>query len=293
MAREQRPIVFLGTPPAAALALRSLVAAGFDVRHVVTRADARRGRGGATSPSPVKAAALELGIGVSHDLDWVKAHADHGLLGVVVAYGRLIPVAVLDRVPMVNIHYSLLPRWRGAAPVERAIMAGDRETGVCIMDIEPTLDTGAVYARAVVTIRSDHTTETLTSELAVTGAELLVRTLDLGLGVPEPQSGPATHAAKIGPDDQRIDWTAPAVDIDRRVRAVRAHTVVGGQRLRVIAVETGHVSALSPGGFDAEGVVATGDGALRLVTVQPEGRQAMDASAWLRGRQTGAPLRFD
>lgn len=292
MAREVRPIVFLGTPPAAVVVLRRLVDAGFDVRHVVTRPDARRGRGGATSGSPVKIAAQEMGLEVSHDLSWIESHAHENLLGVVVAYGRLVPAPLLDRVPMLNIHFSLLPRWRGAAPVERAILAGDAETGVCIMDIEPTLDTGPVHARAVVPIRPDHTTASLTDELARAGADLLAYTLESGLGVPEPQSGEPTHAAKIGPDDQRIDWSAPAESVCRTVRAVRAHTTIDGGRLRILEVEPSGSIQGEPGDFDDNGTVVTGDGAVVLVTVQPEGRHPMSAPDWLRGLRPGSARRF-
>src|SRR5205807_7717429 len=138
-------LAFLGTPEAAVPPLRALVNAGHDVVLVVTQPDKRRGRGSATMPSPVKAAALELGLPVTERVDDVlDANVE---LGVVVAFGRLIKPQVLDKVPMINMHFSLLPRWRGAAPVERAILAGDRETGVAIMQLEEGLDTGPVYAR--------------------------------------------------------------------------------------------------------------------------------------------------
>ncbi|MGA1358221.1 MAG: methionyl-tRNA formyltransferase, partial [Ilumatobacteraceae bacterium] len=150
-----RRIVYLGTPEVAVSPLRALVAAGVDVALVITRVDKRRGRGGELSPSPVKRAAMDLGIPVSHRLeDALTVGAD---LGVVVAYGRIIPAAVLERLAMINVHFSLLPRWRGAAPVERALLAGDQETGICIMRVEEGLDTGVVYARVVVPIRPDHT----------------------------------------------------------------------------------------------------------------------------------------
>ena len=140
-------LVFLGTPDDAVPSLEALVGAGHDVALVVTRADARRGRRGAPSPSPVKARAVELGLPVTDQLDDVL---DAGAgLGVVVAYGRIIPARILDAIPMVNLHFSLLPRWRGAAPVERAILAGDRTTGVCVMAVEPGLDTSAMESKLV------------------------------------------------------------------------------------------------------------------------------------------------
>ena len=137
--------------------LRALVAAGHDVALVVTRPDRRRGRGTAASPSPVKAAALELGLPVSHDVD--DALGADAELGVVVAFGRIIKPHVLEALPMINVHFSLLPRWRGAAPVERALLAGDEVTGVCVMGVEETLDTGPVYGCRTVPIPGDTTAE--------------------------------------------------------------------------------------------------------------------------------------
>ena len=142
-------LVFLGTPDMAVPPLRALVDAGHEVVLVVTRADKRRGRGGATTPSPVKAAALELGLTVTHQVDDVLGAAEQGAeLGVVVAFGQIIKPHVLAALPMINLHFSLLPRWRGAAPVERAMLAGDDLTGVCVMRVEEGLDTGGVYARS-------------------------------------------------------------------------------------------------------------------------------------------------
>jgi methionyl-tRNA formyltransferase len=293
MAAQQRSIVFLGTPVAAATVLERLLNEGFPIVHVVTQPDAKRGRGSAMSPSPVKEVALARGLSVSHDLEWITDNASENLLGVVVAFGRLIPVSVLKLVPMINIHFSLLPRWRGAAPVERAIMAGDEKTGVCIMDIEATLDTGAVYAMQEVVISPTSTTLSLTAELADAGAELLVRTLRTGLGTPVPQSGDVTHAAKISRDELKIDWSRTAEEIRRQVRAVRAFTEIDGQRLRVLEVDLGPSdSAMAIGVVDSQGCVGTGDGTVSLRRVQPEGKSAMDADSWLRGRPHGANLRF-
>lgn len=294
MSHEGRSYVFLGTPAAAATVLGHLLDNGVDIAHVVTRPDAKRGRGSSLSPSPVKELALRHGVETSHDLEWVRNNASRGLTGLVVAYGRIIPSDILEIVPMVNIHFSLLPRWRGAAPVERAILAGDPTTGVCVMRIEPTLDTGAVYARREVAITDESTTASLTAELAEAGAQLLLGCLRGGLGEPEPQTGEVTHAAKISRDELRIDWTQPAVEIHRRVRAVRAHTEIDGTRLRVVAASFASVddAAMLPGEFSPGGVVATGHGALQLVRVQPEGRAEMDAGAWLRGRPSGGSRRF-
>ena len=293
MASEERSLVFLGTPAAAATVLERLLDEGFPIVHVVTQPDAKRGRGSALSPSPVKAVALERGLDVSHNLDWLKQHATQNLLGIVVAYGRLIPTSVLELVPMINIHFSLLPRWRGAAPVERAILAGDHQTGVCIMDIEPTLDTGAVYASQEVPITSSSTASSLTSELAVVGAQLLVDTLREGLGTPVAQSGEVTHAAKISRDELKIDWSQSAIDVHRHVRALRAYTEVDGTRVKVLEVEIDSSEGeLSAGQFTSNGVVGTGGGTVVLRRVQPEGKSAMDAQSWLRGRPASASHLF-
>ena len=172
-------LVYLGTPEMAVPPLRALVAAGHEVVLVVTRVDKRRGRGSGVSPSPVKAAALELGLPVSHDVDdaIVAAQEQGAELGVVVAFGQIIKPHVLDVLPMVNLHFSLLPRWRGAAPVERALLAGDEVTGVCVMALEEGLDTGGVYARREVPIGPETTAAELRELLVDVGTRLLVDTL--------------------------------------------------------------------------------------------------------------------
>lgn len=293
MTREARPLVFLGTPIAAATVLSELIRNGFEIAHVVTRADARRGRGSATTPSPVKQVATDNAISVSHDMTWLKENSDRDLLGVVVAYGKIIPATVLSSIPMVNIHFSLLPRWRGAAPVERAILAGDASTGVCIMNVEETLDTGDVFARREIDIMETHTSENLTADLAVVGGQLLVDTLNDGLGAGVPQEGETTYATKVNPDELRLNWNLSSVEVQRRVRAVRSYTMLGAQRLKVIEVEV-HLDTvqLSPGQCDAAGIAGTRDGAVRLVLVQPEGKAAMDAASWLRGRSGQEIIQF-
>ena len=293
MGAEVRPLVFLGTPPAAAVVLERLVEAGFEIAHVVTRPDAKRGRGSSLSPSPVKEVALRLGIPVSHGLEWVVSHQDKNLLGIVVAYGRIIPASILAHTPMINIHFSLLPRWRGAAPVERAIMAGDTTTGVCIMDIEESLDTGAVYAREEVFISDASTSVSLTNELARVGADLLVRTLKEGLGTPTPQGEGETYAKKISSEEQRIDWSMSAVQIHRQVRALRSFAVVSGSRIKILEVALVDGDAtLAPGEVESDCYVGTGQGDLLLVRVQPEGKGPMPAADWMRGRATLAPTQF-
>ena len=292
MTIEGRSLVFLGTPVAAATVLERLLASGVVIDHVVTQPDAKRGRGSALSPSPVKEVAQRHNIPVSHDLTWIQQNAERGLFGIVVAYGRIIPSSVLNVVPMINIHFSLLPRWRGAAPVERALMAGDAITGVCIMDIEPTLDTGAVYARREVAITHLSTAQSLTAELADAGADLLVETLRDGLGVPIPQGDGSTHAAKITREELRIDWTQSAIDIHRRIRAVRAYSEIDGMRLRILEAEVAEGESGQPGLLLSDGTVGTGRGSLQLRVVQPEGKSAMDVDSWLRGRAASASSAF-
>jgi methionyl-tRNA formyltransferase len=256
--------------------LRELVAAGFDVALVVTRVDKRRGRGSQLMPSPVKAAALELGLPVSHSVDDVLAvGAD---LGVVVAFGQLIKPHVLDMVPMVNLHFSLLPRWRGAAPVERALLAGDTETGVCLMQLEAGLDTGPVYRREVVPIRATTTAAALRDELVEVGTRMLVDALRAGLGDPRPQEGEPTYAAKLRAEELQIDWTRPVTEIDRLVRLGGAWTTLHGKRLRIVTADL--IDSSCPPADELRGDVV---GGLRLTTVQPEGKAPMPFDAFARG----------
>jgi methionyl-tRNA formyltransferase len=245
----------------------------------VSQPDKKRGRGGALVASPVKAVAQELGLAVTDRVDDVlDTDAE---LGVVVAYGRLIKPHVLERVPMVNLHFSLLPRWRGAAPVERAILAGDTETGVDLMELEEGLDTGPVYAEERVDIGADESVDELRSRLVTIGTELLVRELTNGLGTPRPQEGEPTYAAKLDPSEFELHWDRPAEELHRVVRLGRAWTTFRGRRLKVLRARP-VVAELSSGVLDGV-VVGTGDGGLELVTVQPEGKGPQDAAAWRNG----------
>ena len=268
-----RRLAYLGTPPLAVPPLRALVEAGFEVGLVVSQPDKRRGRGSGLEPSPVKAAALELGLPTS---DRVADVVDAGVeLGVVVAFGRLIPTAVLERVPMVNLHFSLLPRWRGAAPVERAILAGDDRTGVDLMVVEEELDTGAVFSRAEIPIGPDDSLEDLRHRLVDAGTALLLEGLRHGLREPAPQEGEATYAAKLAPHERELDWSAGAVDVHRRVRVGGAWTTHRGRRLKV------HRTNVPPRGDGP--TVAAADGEVELVEVQPEGKPRMAGASWARG----------
>ena len=267
-----RRLVYLGTPAMAVPPLQALVSAGHHVALVVTRVDKRRGRGNDLSPSPVKVAALELGIPVSHQVDDVIATGAD--LGVVVAFGQLIKPHVLAAVPMVNLHFSLLPRWRGAAPVERALLAGDTMTGVCLMQLEEGLDTGPVYRRVDVPIAATATADGLRHQLVAVGTDLLVDALAGELGTPESQVGETTYAAKLRADELQINWSQPAAMIDRLIRLGGAYTTFRGKRLKV------HVAELLADAHDAQHAV--GDelrgavvGGLRLVRVQPEGKPPM------------------
>jgi methionyl-tRNA formyltransferase len=289
-------LVYLGTPEAAVPPLRTLVAAGHDVALVVSRPDKRRGRGSQLVPSPVKAAALELGLVVTDDL--VEATGVDAELGVVVAFGRIIPVAVLDALPMVNLHFSLLPRWRGAAPVERAILEGDAETGVCLMAVAAGLDTGAVYAEVATTIDPDETADELRDRLVVIGCRMLEEHLAGGrMGLPRPrdQAGNPSYAEKLSVHEFELDWSRPAVHLRRVVRLGRAWTTFRAKRLRVLAagppvdgVDGVEVApTLAPGELRGAEVGA-GDGSrMVLRTVQPEGKRPMDATDWLNGVQPG------
>ena len=268
-------LVYLGTPAIAVPPLEALLAAGHEIGLVVTGADKRRGRGSHTSPSPVKRLALEHHIDVVHTVDeLLPAHASAAFdLGVVVAYGRIIKPHVLAELSMVNLHFSLLPRWRGAAPVERALLAGDTETGVCVMAVEEGLDTGGVYARQVVPIGARQTAAELRAELVEVGSALLVDTLAIAettgaLPPAVPQQGDPVYAAKLDPAELRIDWTRPAVEIDRLVRLGGAWTTWRDKRVKLLEAE------LDP----------TGE-RLEPITVQPEGRPPMSYVAWRNGAQ--------
>jgi methionyl-tRNA formyltransferase len=267
--------------------LQALVKAGHDVVLCVTRPDRRRGRGAQTTPSPVKDAALELGIPVSQDMQDLRGIDAE--LAVVVAFGRIIPSSVLDALPMVNVHFSLLPRWRGAAPVERAILAGDKETGVCLMQVAEGLDTGDVYAVRAVPMDDDITLSALRARLVDAACDLLVDALKDGLKSlppPDPQHGDVTVAEKITKEDLHLDWLQPATQLHRVVRLEHAWTTFRGKRLVVlqapVAPSRPDQDDASPGTLFGSFVV-TGTGVLELQRVQPESRSPMSADEWLRG----------
>ena len=272
--------------------LRALVAAGHEVVLVVTRPDKKRGRGSALVPSPVKAAAEELGLAVTSQVDDVLEFGAE--LGVVVAYGRIIKPHVLAVLPMINIHFSLLPRWRGAAPVERAILAGDEVTGVCIMALEEGLDTGPVYAREERPIGGEETLDEVRGALTEMGTRMLVDLLATGLPTPQPQEGEPTYAAKIEPEEHHLDWRRPAVELHRVIRLGQAWTTFRDRRLRILRAGVSAAAELAPGELDAGNLrVGTGAGALDLVDVQPEGKGPQPATSWRNGARLQVGERFE
>ena len=298
-------LVFLGSPPEAQGALRALHDAGHEIALVVTQPDRKRGRGGDLVPSPVKRTATELGLRIvtpERCKDSLDDIANSGAeLGVVVAFGQLIPPSVLAalRSGYVNIHFSLLPRWRGAAPVERAVLAGDTETGVCLMQLEAGLDTGPIYACRTIPITPDDTAGDLRRRLADLGTELLLAEIDsVPDRTPTPQKGEETYAEKLSVEEFAVDWSRPAADLARLVMAGNpkpgAWTTAKGARLklhRAKAEPASPADGVEPGTLVGPGRVATGDGVLVLAEVQPEGKAAMPASAWaagFRGDRLGA-----
>ncbi len=297
-------VIFAGTPDFAVPTLEALLAAGHDVVAVYTQPDRPAGRGRQVRPGPVKRCALDHGIEVCQPATLRDAQAQRALAAlaadvmVVVAYGLILPRAVLDapRLGCVNVHASLLPRWRGAAPIQRALLAGDAETGVTIMQMERGLDTGPMLARAARPIGPDDTAGTLHDALAGLGARLLVTTLDdlaRGTAVAEAQDAVlATYADKLTKEEARLDWAAPAARLDRQVRGLApwpvAEARLDGATLRVweAAPLPGH--AAPPGrivGVGSEGIdVACGEGLLRLRRVQLPGKRALPAGDFANGR---------
>ena len=295
-------IAFAGTPDFAVFCLRLLVASACRISLVLTQPDRPAGRGRRVTPSPVKREAREHGLKVRQPrrLDSGAVPEDWGNIPdllVVAAYGLLIPPWLLDwpRFGAVNVHASLLPRWRGASPVQYAILAGDRETGASIMRMDAGLDTGPVYSRRTLAIQAGETAGMLHDRLARLGAELLVETLPGILSgdlVAEPQDNAmATHAPRIAKTDGVLDWSASAVELERRVRAFNPWPVAetrtaSGERVRIWeAVATDGRSQAPPGSViraGADGIdVATGAGVLRVRSLQRPGGRVMSAGDYV------------
>jgi methionyl-tRNA formyltransferase len=290
-------LIFMGTPDFAAPALDALAAAGHDIACAYTQPPRPAGRGQRPRPTPVAARAAALGLPVRspRTLRDPEAQAEFAALqaevAVVVAYGRILPPPVLAAPTRgcLNIHASLLPRWRGAAPIQRAIMAGDTVTGVSIMAMDAGLDTGPVLLREAAPIGPRDTAGDLHDRLAALGARLIVDALTrLDALVPEPQPDRgATYAARIDKAEARVDWSRPAVEVDRQIRGLApspgAWTVIADERVKLLGSDLG--TGAGPAGrvLDAGLAVACGQGAVRLLRLQRAGREPADAPAFLRG----------
>ena len=289
-------LVFMGTPDFSVPALDALVAAGHDIACVYTQPPRPAGRGKKDRPSPVQARAETLGLRVRHpkSLKSDEAQAEFAALdadvAVVVAYGLLLPQSILDapRFGCLNIHASLLPRWRGAAPIHRAVMAGDAETGVCIMQMEAGLDTGPVLIRKAISIGVEDTTGDLHDRLSVLGATMIVETLALlDTLTPEPQPDEGTtYAAKIDKAEARIDWNRPATEIARHINGLSpfpgAWTEIAGERVKLLRARVADGSGTAGahlGGFR----IACADGAVEVLQAQRQGKRAMTAGELMLG----------
>nr|WP_111301949.1 methionyl-tRNA formyltransferase [Paracoccus saliphilus] len=294
-------VIFMGTPDFSVPALRA-VAAAHEIVAVYTQPPRAAGRGQQARRSSVHVAAEGLGLPVRHPArlrdpdDQAAFAALEADVAVVVAYGLILPQPVLDapRLGCVNIHASILPRWRGAAPIHRAIMAGDAETGVAIMQMEAGLDTGAVLAEARTSIGAEETTADLHDRLAQMGAELVVDVLDrLPLvPVPQPNAG-VTYAAKIDKAEARIDWTRPAAEVDGQIRGLSpfpgAWCEIAGERVKLL--RSRRVNGTAPAGDVIAGfTVACGDGAVQILEAQRAGKRPMAADELLRGWDLPARL---
>ena len=290
-------IIFMGTPDFSVPVLDALFDAGHEIVAVYSQPPRPAGRGKKERRSPVHARALALGLDVFHPISLKSeteqlAFARHNAdIAVVVAYGLLLPQQVLDapRHGCLNIHASLLPRWRGAAPIHRAIMSGDAETGVCIMQMEAGLDTGPVLLRQETEIGAEETTGALHDRLSKMGAKLICTALehlpDL-LAVPQPEAG-VTYAAKIDKAEARVDWTRPASEIDRQIRGLSpfpgAWTEIDGQRVKLLTSKMAAGEGAPGEVLDDELTVACGSGAVSLCRLQRAGKGAQDATEFLRG----------
>ncbi len=294
-------LVYLGTSAFAAAVLRELAASGHRPELVVTPPDRRQGRGRRVTPVPAAAAAEELGIDVLRTeateapeaLEAIRARGPE--LGLVCAFGQLLREPLLSELELLNLHPSLLPRWRGAAPIERALMAGDPETGVSVMRVTAGLDSGPVALAEAESIGADDDYGSLSGRLERSGARLLARALELRarerLELTDQDDGAATYAEKIAPEERRLDPKLAAIELERRVRALTPHIgayleLEGGERLGVSRARA-EAGELEPGTFDtADGLrVGCGDGVLRLLEVRPPAGRPMDAGAYLHGHE--------
>lgn len=302
-------LVFAGTPAPAVPSLQRLAASDHDVVAVVTRRDAPLGRKRVLTPSPVASAADDLGLPVIR-ADRLDAAVTEQItaarpdLGVIVAYGGLVrePLLSTPAHGWINLHFSLLPRWRGAAPVQHALIAGDVRTGASVFQLVPELDAGDVFAELAVDIPADATAGDLLASLADDGAHLLADVVDAiaaGSASARPQEGEPTYASKLGDDDGRVRWAEPADAVLGRIRGVTpepgAHTTLDGARLKILSARRapGDAPALAPGALalrDRHVLAGTATAPIVIDTVQPAGKGAMRATDWWRGLRDATPV---
>ncbi|WP_171177968.1 methionyl-tRNA formyltransferase [Ruegeria sp. HKCCD8929] len=290
-------VIFMGTPDFSVPVLDALVEAGHEIAAVYCQPPRPAGRGKKDRPTPVHARAEALGLQIRRpaslksEVEQQAFAALNADVAVVVAYGLILPQAILDAPAQgcLNIHASLLPRWRGAAPIHRAIMAGDAETGVCIMQMEAGLDTGPVLLRQATPIRAEETTAELHDRLSQMGAELIVEVLSRLPELeahPQPQEG-VTYAAKIDKAEARVDWTRPAVEVDRQIRGLSpfpgAWTEINGERIKLLASRLAEGQGAPGQVLDDDLTVACGKGAVELLRLQRAGKGAQDGDVFLRG----------
>ena len=291
-------LIFMGTPDFSVPILDALHSAGHEIVAVYCQPPRPSGRGKKERPTPVHSRALALGLTVCHPTSLKSPEeqatfaAHDAEIAVVVAYGLILPQAILDA-PLhgcLNIHASLLPRWRGAAPVERAILAGDTETAIAIMSVVEGLDEGDVWALHPVPIHRDETLLTLWQSMAISGAGVLIEAMRNGFTDPTSQSGEVLYARKLTVLDRFLDWERSAIELDRIVRVGNAWSSFRGDRFKIHMAEPVETD-LRPGEIQ-DLVVGTADGGLRLITVQPAGKPRMDAKDWANGAQPNGD-RFD
>ncbi|MFA8387309.1 MAG: methionyl-tRNA formyltransferase [Pelagibaca sp.] len=290
-------IIFMGTPDFSVPVLEALVKAGHEIAAVYCQPPRPAGRGKKDRPTPVHARAEALGLEVRHPTSLRNAEAQEAFaalgadIAVVVAYGLILPQAVLDapKHGCLNIHASLLPRWRGAAPIHRAIMAGDAETGICIMQMEAGLDTGPVLLREATPIGATETTGALHDRLSAMGADLIVQALnriDDLTAEPQPDAG-VTYAQKIDKAEAHIDWTRPAIEVDRQIRGLSpfpgAWTMIGAERVKLLGSALSDQSGIAGTALDDAFTIACGTGAVTITRAQRAGKGAQDAATFLRG----------
>ncbi len=276
-------LIFFGSPEISVPVLDAL-SKKHEVVLTVTRGPKKRGRGGELLPTPVELFARENNISVTYDPN--EAMHVNAEAGVIVAYGALIKEPLLSSMPLLNLHPSLLPRWRGVAPVEAAILAGDAETGICVMRIVKELDSGPIFAQTRMNLDSNSYAHVLYEELFNRGSDLLLNLLDVGLPHPVPQAGDATYSEKFTRDDFRINWTGERETALRQIRCDRAWTTLNDETFRIWRAsatdETGEAGALNGN------VIHTSDGGIVLEEVQPANKPRMSFEDWQRGaRLTG------